>query len=213
MSRVSLKWITPDAERIVVECARVTSDPAVAATNDGKGLLRYLIKHRHWSPFEMANMCIEVYTTRDIAHQMVRHHTIAFQEFSQRYASPDMIQSEPVMREARMQDHKNRQNSIDTDDGALHAEWKVEQEAVWREARRVYQKALTLGIAKEQARAVLPEGLTQTRLFANASLRTWLHYCQTRSREEGTQREHAEIAEHVKALLYEHVPVIAAAWF
>ena len=155
-------------------------------------LLKYLIRERHWSPFEMVNVCLEITTTRDIARQILRHRSFSFQEFSQRYANP-LNDLKSVRREARLQDTKNRQNSIDTDDNALQQSWNGQQDLVWLAAVKAYNWAIERGIAKEQARAVLPEGLIESRVYVNGTLRSWLHYIDLREKN-GTQKEHMEIA-------------------
>jgi thymidylate synthase (FAD) len=169
-------------------------------------LLRYLIKHQHWSPFEMVHMTLEIKTTRDISRQILRHRSFSYQEFSQRYAESEDF----VSREARMQDTKNRQASIETDDRDLAENWSIAQARVIRTAKEVYNWALDNGIAKEQARAVLPEGNTETTVYMAGSLRSWIHYCQLRMGIE-TQKEHREVAlqcwEHIKT----HFPDIAEA--
>jgi thymidylate synthase (FAD) len=156
-------------------------------------LIKYLIKHAHWSPLEMVNACLEINTTRDIAHQIVRHRSFAFQEFSQRYANPEAMGDMFVLREARLQDNKNRQNSIVIQDENLKEEWNAKQQSVIDKAKEVYDWALEKGIAKEQARAVLPEGNTKTRLYMNGTLRSWIHYIELRA-ANGTQKEHMDIA-------------------
>ena len=156
-------------------------------------LIKYLIKHAHWSPLEMVSACLEIDTTRDIAHQIVRHRSFSFQEFSQRYADPAEFGDQFVIREARLQDTKNRQNSIETDDVNLRQNWVRKQEAVIQAAKDAYRWAIENGIAKEQARAVLPEGNTKTRLYMNGTLRSWIHYIELRG-ANGTQKEHMEIA-------------------
>ena len=186
---------TQDAEgRSLMEqvayVARV-SNPANQANNDtADRLISYLIKHHHWSPFEMVSACLEIQTTRDIARQMLRHRSFTFQEFSQRYAEATEA---PVYREARMQDMTNRQNSTDTADEGLQIQWAREQRAVHAAAGRAYAWALGRGIAKEVARAVLPEGITQSRLYMSGTLRSWIHYIQLRTGPE-TQREHRAVA-------------------
>lgn len=208
---VTLKWITPNAEAMVLDCARVSAPESELTGEPGerdKRLLRYLIRNKHWSPFEMASMCVEITTTRDISRQIIRHRTFSFQEFSQRYAS--VVQVKPAVRQARLQDTKNRQNSLDTQDETLQSRWQHIQEEVWELSTTRYQEALEAGIAKEQARALLPEGMTQTRLYMSGTLRSWLHYCQLRS-GNGTQREHAEIAQAIGRLLHEVVPTISEA--
>jgi thymidylate synthase (FAD) len=174
----------------VAYAARV-SNPANQNNNDSaEKLVRYLIKHQHWSPLEMVNVCLEIETTRDIARQILRHRSFSFQEFSQRYAEADLGWE---FKEARLQDLKNRQNSIITDDAALQMNWETQQDYVLLAAQKAYRWAIEKGIAKEQARAVLPEGITVSRLYMNGTLRSWVHYIQLRSGVE-TQKEHREIA-------------------
>jgi thymidylate synthase (FAD) len=156
-------------------------------------LIKYLIKHAHWSPLEMVSACLEIDTTRDIAHQIVRHRSFSFQEFSQRYADPAEFGNQFVTREARLQDEKNRQNSIETENIELHHAWLDQQQKVINAAKEAYEWAIDNGIAKEQARAVLPEGCTKTRLYMNGTLRSWVHYIELRG-ANGTQKEHMEIA-------------------
>ena len=178
---------------LVAYCARVSNPSNQANTKTTEKLLDYLVKHKHWSPFEMASACIEVTTTRDIARQFLRHRSFSFQEFSQRYADIRDIGNDFVIREARLQDPKNRQNSVDTDDYRLQQWWKQEQEKVIRAAKDAYKWAIDNGIAKEQARAVLPEGNTVSRLYVNGTIRSWIHYIELRS-SNGTQKEHSELA-------------------
>jgi thymidylate synthase (FAD) len=180
------------ANEFIAYVARVSNPSNQNNSLTADKLLRYLAKHKHWSPFEMVNIVMEINTTRDIAHQIVRHRSFSFQEFSQRYADPTNDLGF-VEREARLQDQKNRQNSIETDDTALQQQWESYQRDVIRKVTGAYQWAAENGIAKEQARAVLPEGLTSTRLYMNGSLRSWIHYCQIRSGIE-TQKEHRLIA-------------------
>ena len=162
---------------LVAYCARVSNPSNQMNTETSEKLIRYLIKHQHWSPLEMANACLEIETTRDIAHQIVRHRSFAFQEFSQRYADPDSMGDTFTTREARLQDAKNRQNSIELDDESdLHYAWREKQREVIDKARSVYEWAIQNGIAKEQARVVLPEGNTKTRLYMNGTIRSWVHY-------------------------------------
>ena len=182
--------------------ARVSNPSNQNNTDTNEKLIRYLIKHKHWSPFEMASVAIEINTTRDIAHQIVRHRSFAFQEFSQRYANPDEQGYPYVVRQTRLQDMKNRQNSIDTDDELLHQHWVAQQTKVIEAASQAYNWALDNGIAKEQARAVLPEGLTKTRLYMQGTIRSWIHYIDVRT-TPGTQKEHMEIA---KQCAYEIEP-------
>ena len=179
---------------LVAYCARVSNPSNQMNTETSEKLIRYLIKHQHWSPLEMANACLEIETTRDIAHQIVRHRSFAFQEFSQRYADPDSMGDTFTTREARLQDAKNRQNSIELDDESdLHYAWREKQREVIHKARSAYEWAIQNGIAKEQARVVLPEGNTKTRLYMNGTIRSWIHYIELRG-ANGTQKEHMQIA-------------------
>ena len=178
---------------LVAYCARVSNPSNQMNTETSEKLIKYLIKHQHWSPLEMVNACLEINTTRDIAHQIVRHRSFAFQEFSQRYADPKEMGDMFVIREARLQDAKNRQNSIEIDDTALQDKWEEMQQDVMYAAGKAYKWAIDNGIAKEQARAVLPEGCTKTRLYMNGSLRSWIHYIELRG-ANGTQKEHMDIA-------------------
>lgn len=173
--------------------ARVSNPSNQKNTDTSEKLIRYLIKHAHWSPFEMCSITMEINTTRDIAHQIVRHRSFTFQEFSQRYADPAEMGYPFELRETRLQDPKNRQNSIQIQDDRLDNDWKGYQENVLKAAQGAYDWALRNGIAKEQARAVLPEGLTRTRLYMQGTLRSWLHFIQTRT-TPGTQLEHMEVA-------------------
>jgi thymidylate synthase (FAD) len=182
-----------DAQELVAFCARVSNPSNQMNTETSEKLIKYLIKHAHWSPLEMVSACIEIDTTRDIAHQMVRHRSFSFQEFSQRYADPAEFGDQFVLREARLQDLKNRQNSIETDNEWLTNEWNSRQKKVIAAAKEAYEWAIESGIAKEQARAVLPEGNTKTRLYMNGTLRSWVHYIELRG-GNGTQKEHMEIA-------------------
>lgn len=201
---VKYVWSTPDAEQLVADMARVSAPENVG--KDADRLLAYLIKHAHWSPYEMVNMCVEINTTRDIARQLLRHRSFSFQEFSQRYASVDKLPPAPL-REARLQDTKNRQNSIETSDSELSNWWEYMQHSVMAQTEMVYKEALACGIAKEVARAVLPEGLTSSRMYMNGTLRSWIHFYQLRS-GNGTQKETREIAEWVGELLEEQFPNI-----
>ena len=181
-----------DVQELIAYCARVSNPSNQFNTETTEKLIRYLIKHQHWSPLEMVSACLEITTTRDIARQILRHRSFSFQEFSQRYADPTKDLSF-VLREARLQDESNRQNSITTNNPALQAFWETQQKRVIDTARSAYEWAIENGIAKEQARAVLPEGLTVSRLYMNGTLRSWIHYIQLRS-ANGTQQEHAAIA-------------------
>jgi thymidylate synthase (FAD) len=181
-----------DAQELIAYCARVSNPSNQLNTDTSEKLIRYLVKHQHWSPLEMVSACIEITTTRDIARQILRHRSFSFQEFSQRYADPTKDLSF-VCREARLQDEKNRQNSIETDDEYLQKRWEEQQERVISICKNAYGWAIANGIAKEQARAVLPEGLTESRLYMNGTLRSWIHFIELRS-ANGTQKEHQEVA-------------------
>jgi thymidylate synthase (FAD) len=181
-----------DAQELIAYCARVSNPSNQLNTESSEKLIRYLVRHQHWSPLEMVSACCEITTTRDIARQILRHRSFSFQEFSQRYADPTQDLSF-VCREARLQDAKNRQNSISTDDTELQAWWDAKQKFIIESARLAYSEAIERGIAKEQARAVLPEGLTESRLYMNGTLRSWIHFIELRS-GHGTQKEHMEVA-------------------
>jgi thymidylate synthase (FAD) len=181
-----------DVQELIAYCARVSNPSNQLNTDTSEKLIRYLVKHQHWSPLEMVSACLEITTTRDIARQILRHRSFSFQEFSQRYADPTKDLNF-VLREARLQDPKNRQNSVATDNLALAAWWETRQKRVIDEARNAYEWAITNGIAKEQARAVLPEGLIESRLYMNGTLRSWIHFIELRS-ANGTQKEHQEVA-------------------
>jgi len=183
---------TETMTELVAYCARVSNPSNQANKDTAEKLIKYLIKNKHWSPLEMVHLTLEIETTRDIARQMLRHRSFSFQEFSQRYADPTK-DLDFVLREARLQDTKNRQNSIETDNLQLQAFWEQRQKRVIEEAKNAYEWAIINGIAKEQARAVLPEGLTVSRLYMAGTLRSWIHYIQLRS-ENGTQKEHINIA-------------------
>ena len=199
-----LVWITPNAEEVVAYCARV-SNPAGQDKEVGN-LLTYCLKHGHYSVFEMASACVEITTTRDIARQILRHRSFSFQEFSQRYAEPSALTEEYMFREARMQDTKNRQNSIATDDSDLQNWFDYQQHSIQFAAKQVYHEAIQRGIAKEQARVVLPEGLTMSRLYASGTIRSWIHYCSLRS-GSGTQLEHTQIAKQISSILKDAFPI------
>jgi len=177
----------------VAYCARVSNPTNQMNSETAEKLIKYLIKHKHWSPLEMVSATMEIETTRDIARQLLRHRSFSFQEFSQRYADPADMDGVFETSEARLQDTKNRQNSIETDDAELQAQWNTKQQAVIQEAEEAYEWAIENGIAKEQARKVLPEGLTLSRLYVNGTLRSWVHYIELRS-ANGTQKEHMELA-------------------
>ena len=199
---------TSDLQEIVAFCARVSNPSNQMNSETSEKLIRYLIKHGHWSPLEMVNICLEIETTRDIAHQIIRHRSFAFQEFSQRYAKPEEMGNQYINREARLQDSKNRQNSIETDNLKLSETWKHKQLTVMERAKKVYDWAIENGIAKEQARAVLPEGNTKTKLYMNGSLRSWVHYIGLRS-GHGTQKEHMEIARECAKTIEPIFPMIS----
>ena len=197
------------AEDLIVYMARVSNPNNQDNTQGNDKLIRYLIKNQHWSPFEMVSLVMEINTTRDIARQILRHRSFSFQEFSQRYADPTKELSFEL-RNARLQDYKNRQKSIETDDIELQNKWNLMQQALINNAEHAYNWAIQSGIAKEQARAVLPEGNTQSRLYMNGTLRSWIHYCQLRM-ENGTQKEHAEIANECWGIIAAQFPNVATA--
>lgn len=199
------------ATDLVAYCARVSNPRNQMNSETSSKLLKYLIKHKHWSPFEMVSVCMEIETTRDIARQILRHRSFSFQEFSQRYADPTK-DLDFVYREARLQDTKNRQNSIEldltnADDRELNKMWLEKQQEVIREAKDAYLWAINNGIAKEQARAVLPEGLISSRMYMNGSLRSWIHYIELRS-ANGTQKEHMDIAKECAKVIAEVFPLV-----
>jgi len=202
---VSLVWVTPDAEQLIGKCARV-SNPANQDNPDVAGLLRYCIKNAHWSIFEMASACVEINAPRDISRQILRHRSFSFQEFSQRYADVSALPFSGY-REARLQDTKNRQNSIETDDKTLTDWWEFEQSLIIDTIENTYKKAIKLGIAKECARVILPEGLTPSRVYMSGTIRSWLHFLQVRQ-GNGTQKEHIEIANQIHAVLSKELPLI-----
>lgn len=195
-----------DVLDLIAYCARVSNPSNQQNTDTSDRLIKYLVKHKHWSPFEMANATLEIETTRDIARQILRHRSFTFQEFSQRYADPTKDLSFTT-REARLQDTKNRQNSVETDDAQLQDVWQFMQKKVLEEAQRAYQWATENGIAKEVARAVLPEGLTMSRMYVNGTIRSWLHYIDIRS-DVATQKEHREIAMACAQAIAEIFPMI-----
>ena len=182
-----------DALGLVAYCARVSNPSNQLNSETNEKLVKYLIKHQHWSPLEMVSACLEINTTRDIAHQIVRHRSFSFQEFSQRYANPKEMGDMFEYSEARLQDTKNRQNSIETESKEVQILWEESQREVIELANKEYKKAIKMGIAKEVARKILPEGLTKTRIYMNGTLRSWVHYIDLRS-ANGTQKEHMEIA-------------------
>jgi thymidylate synthase (FAD) len=192
---------------LIAYCARVSNPANQNNTETNERLIRYLIKNQHWSPLEMVHICLEIETTRDIARQILRHRSFSFQEFSQRYAIVENDVDKDVIREARLQDTKNRQNSIETEDTLLQEEWDNKQNEILEKTRDVYHWALKQGIAKEQARVVLPEGLTVSRMYMSGSLRSWLHYIQLRS-GNGTQKEHREVAQACSRVIETVFPMI-----
>ncbi len=201
-----------DVQELIAYCARVSNPTNQFNTESSEKLIKYLVKHQHWSPLEMVSACLEITTTRDIARQILRHRSFSFQEFSQRYADPTK-ELDFVLRDARIQDTHNRQNSIDIDpvnndqQRQLLYQWQQMQTRVIIEAKGAYEWAISKGIAKEQARAVLPEGLTVSKLYMNGTLRSWVHYIQLRS-ANGTQKEHVEVAKAVAQVIADVFPII-----
>jgi thymidylate synthase (FAD) len=207
--RAKIQWATPDADQQILYIARVSNPEGQSS---GKtGLLRYLMEHGHFSPFEMANVCMEIETTRDIGRQILRHRSFSFQEFSQRYASAHLLEH-PQPRQARMQDHTNRQNSIPNVDQELARWWDQVQSWVIKETDRLYAEAMKQGIAKEQARVLLPEGLTSSRMYMNGTLRSWIHYLKQRL-DPTTQAEHRQLAGLILAELRTVAPITMDAFF
>ena len=196
-----------DVQGLIAYCARVSNPSNQINSETSEKLIKYLIKHQHWSPLEMVNACLEIQTTRDIAHQIVRHRSFSFQEFSQRYANPEEQGEMFEYSEARLQDTKNRQNSIDVDDEKLQIDWLHAQMRIAYLAKKEYDWAIKNGIAKEQARKVLPEGITKTKLYMNGTLRSWVHYISLRS-ANGTQKEHMEIAHACAKVISDIFPLI-----
>jgi len=195
-----------NVQDLIAYCAKVSNPNNQINKETSEKLIKFLIKHNHWSPLEMVSVCLEIETTRDIAHQMVRHRSFSFQEFSQRYANPKEMGDQFVTRECRLQDTKNRQNSIDTENLELIVSWDEKQQEVIDKAKEVYDWAIENGIAKEQARVVLPEGCTKTRLYMNGSVRSWVHYIELRG-ANGTQKEHMEIAHACAKVIAEIFPL------
>ena len=195
-----------DLEGLIAYCARVSNPDNQNNSDTSEKLIKYLIKNKHWSPLEMVNACLEIETTRDIARQILRHRSFSFQEFSQRYADPTK-DLDFVTREARLQDTKNRQNSIDTEDDILQNQWEMRQKSLIELSQETYNWAIENGIAKEQARAVLPEGNTVSRMYMNGTLRSWVHYIELRS-ANGTQKEHMEIAKACAVEIAKIFPLI-----
>jgi thymidylate synthase (FAD) len=206
---VKLQWNTPDIDKQIMFMARVSNPEG--QTSENTRLLHYCMEHGHVSPFDMASACLEIDTTRDIARQILRHSSMKFQEFSQRYADASLL-GEMVPREVRLQDTKNRQNSIETDAPAHQHEWNTDQKEVWHIAVRNYKHALQRGVAKEVARALLPEGLTPSRLYASGTMRSWIFYLKQRL-DPSTQKEHREIAQQALEILRVVAPITMAAFF
>jgi len=201
-----MRYELRDVQRIIAYCARVSNPNNQHNSESSDKLLKYLIKNKHWSPFEMASLVMEIETTRDIARQLLRHRSFSFQEFSQRYADPtDDLSFE--IRQARLQDNKNRQNSIDTDDTVLQSWWDAQQKFIIENAQRIYKEAIDKGIAKEQARAILPEGNTKSKLYVNGTIRSWIHYVELRS-ANGTQKEHMELAVEIAKSITKVFPLM-----
>ena len=201
----SLEFKLNDMQELVAYCARVSNPSNQFNAETSEKLIRYLVRNSHWSPLEMVSACIEITTTRDIARQILRHRSFSFQEFSQRYADP-VQELDFVLRDARLQDPKNRQNSVEVEDTLLQNEWFRAQQRIIYAAKREYEWAIKNGIAKEQARAVLPEGLTVSRLLMNGTLRSWIHYIQLRS-ANGTQKEHILIAQEIANVITKIFPM------
>ena len=206
MHNVELVHVTPDAEQLIAYMARVSNPSNQHNTETSPRLIRYLIKHKHWSPFEMVNMCVEIHTTRSVAAQILRHRSFSFQEFSQRYAEAFQL-GKPVVPELRLQDEKNRQNSIEVEEEDLFLKQRIDY--LYKHAEQVYEALLEAGVAKECARDVLPLS-TPTKLYMNGTLRSWLHYCDLRC-ANGTQKEHKLIADGVKQLIAEQFPQVHVA--
>lgn len=198
-------WITPHAEEVIGYCARV-SNPDNQDNPDVAKLLKYCVKNAHWSVFEMASACVEINAPRDISRQIIRHRSFSFQEFSQRYADVNKLPFSGY-REARLQDTKNRQNSLETDNQHLVQAWEDRQEALLMAIDSHYKWALANGIAKECARVILPEGLTPSRVYMSGTIRSWIHFCNVRQ-GNGTQKEHIEIANQIHAVLSKELPII-----
>ena len=210
MSNVKLMWATPEADKMIAFMARV-SNPDNQDNKEFQRLLKYLMKHNHYSPFEMASMCVQIDTTRDISRQILRHRSFSFQEFSQRYEDAGKL-GDMVERECRLQDTTNRQSSLECTDQNITTSFSDIQSGLWKICKQVYEESLAVGIAKEQARALLPEGLTPTRMYMTGTIRSWIHYIQVRA-DETTQKEHRVVAEQVLQVLREAAPVTAAAFF
>jgi len=207
MSKTKLIWSTPEGEELVAYMARVSNPENQDNKATASKLIKYLVNHKHWSPLDMVDMCVEIETTRDIARQVLRHRSFYFQEFSQRYAEVSQFETS----DARLQDTKNRQNSLETDDSMLKSWWEYQQSKIISECYSVYSQALERGIAKEVARKVLPEGLTMSRMYMKGTLRNWLHYIDVRT-DPSTQKEHRELAEQCKTILLQCYPSMEMIW-
>lgn len=210
MKNTKLIWATPESDKLIGYCARV-SNPANQGNEDVSGLLKYCAKHNHWSIFEMASMCIEINTTRDIGRQLLRHKSFSFQELSQRYSDVNVLPKAPL-RECRLQDNKNRQNSIECAEDSLTKWWEAAQKRISTDCEQLYEAALKHGIAKEQARALLPEGLTPSRMYMTGTLRSWITYLQARL-DPSTQKEHRLIATEIAEIFNEIAPITYSAFF
>lgn len=206
MTKPSAETGCVTANELIAYTARVSNPTNQNNKETAPRLIRYLAKHKHWSPFEMVHITLQIKTTRDISRQILRHRSFSFQEFSQRYA----VSEDFTQREARLQDETNRQNSIETDEQHIHHEWMHAQARVRNFAKKEYKQALEMGIAKEQARALLPEGLTETTLYMAGSLRSWIHYCELRM-ANGTQKEHMDVAQKCWDVISHHFPDVAEA--
>jgi len=209
MNNVKLVWATIDADKHVGYCARV-SNPTNQDNPNIKGLLSYCANNHHWSVFEMASACLEINTTRDIARQLLRHRSFSFQELSQRYSDVSVL-GDFVTRDCRTQDNKNRQNSFESQDDNLNSWWSSAQAEVITTTKLLYEEALKKGVAKEQARALLPEGMTPSRVYVTGTLRSWITYCQVRT-HESTQSEHRDIARGVLSVLSDVAPITMSAF-
>lgn len=205
-NKVQVVWSTPNGEALIAHMARVSAPANQEAATDPSRLIKYLVKHKHWSPFEMVNVCMSIETTRDIARQILRHRSFSFQELSQRYSKVQ----DYALSEVRLQDTKNRQNSLETTDKELQDWWSEKQHSALKAAQVVYQEALNLGIAKEVARKVLPEGITMSKMYMNGTLRSWMHYVDIRC-DAATQKEHRDVALKCKEELIKLFPSIISA--
>lgn len=208
MSKVNVVWSTPEGEDLIAYMARVSAPENQHNKETAPRLIKYLIKHKHWSPLEMANVCMEIETTRDIARQILRHRSFSFQEFSQRYAAVQGFE----LSEVRLQDTRNRQNSIEVGDSDMHHWWFQAQKRIRDDAELMYNMALAKGVAKEQARKLLPEGMTMSKMYMQGTLRSWLHYVDIRT-DASTQKEHREVAHKCAKILEEIFPNVMEAFY